>query len=375
MKFRAAIFIILILIPVFTGCSKKFHLDRGEELQPPEWNFVRLNPSGTASIKSDFKGELNLIWENKASEGLIGPLTAAGGDLIFSGTKGRVYFYDLETGKYDGRFKAKRPIQTGLTVIDSLAYLAIGPNHDKFLCLNLYNQHEVWDRDLKDVTGAPIIIEDRLYVGSGADKFFCLDRLNGDIIWQDSAEAKTLAGPSADNNMVYFPFEDGSFRGYEARKGDLIFEINLKQPLVSKVVVGDNVYVTGADGGLFAIDRTSGEIIWQKNFPYPFWTSPALDNERLYIGDNGGSLRAIDPTDGDVIWEFKSNGVIVSSPVVVGDYVVFGSLDRWLYCLEKSTGRLTSKREFKRGIRFPAVGYDGRVYVAADDGTIQCFGN
>jgi len=375
MKYRLIIFPFIIVLFVFAGCTKKFHLDRKGDYISSEWSFVRKNPQATASMKADFNGKLDLTWENKASERLIGPMTITGGNLVYCGTKGRAYFYDMKTGKYRGRYKARYGIQTGITAVDSLAYFAIGPRRDEFVCLNLYNQKKVWKLDLKDVTGAPIIIEDKLYVGSSKGHVFCLDRLRGDILWRDSTGAKTLAGPSAENGNVYYPFEDGSLRGYNASKGDNIFEINLKQPLVSKVAIGNNVYIAGAEGGLFAVGRNSGDVIWKKDFPSPFWTSPAYENGRLYVGDNGGSLRAIDATNGDVIWEFKSNGVILSSPVVVGDYVLFGSLDRFFYCLEKSTGRLASKREFKRGIRFPAVGDDGRVCVAADDGTIQCFGD
>ncbi len=375
MNFRLIISSFLILALFLPGCSRRFHLERGQEYPPSPWNFVRKNPQAAASLKSDFNGQLNLKWEKKVSEGPIGPITIAGGNLVFCGTKGRVNFYDLKTGRYNGRYKARRGIQTGLTTIDSLTYFAVGPRRDEFICLNLHNQKKVWSRNLKDVTGAPIIIEDRLFVGSATGRIFCLDRFGGEILWNDSLKARTLAGPSADMKTVFFPFDDGRIRGYDALKGDLIFETNLNQSLVSRVTVGNNVYVAGAEGGFFAIDRQSGETIWKKEFPYPIWTSPALDDGILYVGDNGGSLRAINAAGGDVVWEFKSNGVILSSPVVVGDYVLFGSLDRSFYCLEKKTGRMVSKREFKRGIRFPAVADNGFIYVTADDGAIQCFGN
>ncbi len=375
MKFRFIIFLVIIAALIFSGCAKKFRLERSGEYSSSAWNFVRNNPQATAAMESGFDGQLKLKWENKASEGPIGPLTVVGGNLVFCGMKGRVYFYDLETGQYKGRYKAKRGIQTGLTIIDSLAYFGVGPRRDEFICLNLHNQKRLWNGDLKDVTGAPIIIEDKLFVGSATGRLFCMDRFNGEVLWRDSVKAKTLAGPSADKQTVYFPFDDGSIRGYDALKGDLIFESNLNQPLVSKTVIGNNVYVAGVEGGFFAVEQGSGKVIWKKEFPNPIWTSPALENNVLYFGDNGGNLRAINDRNGDVLWEFKCNGVILSSPVIIGDFVLFGSLDRFFYCLDKKTGRLVSKSEFKSGIRFPAVGDDGRVYVAANDGTIQCFGD
>lgn len=375
MVFRFIIFLIILVAFIFSGCSKKFRLERTEEYSSSAWNFIRYNPQATAAMESEFDGQLILKWENKAPEGPIGPMTITGKNLVYCGTKGRVYFYDLETGQYKGRYKAKRAIQTGLTTIDSLAYFGVGPRRDEFICLNLHNQKRLWSRNLKDVTGAPIIIDDKLFVGSGTGRIFCLDRFSGKALWEDSVSAKTLAGPSADKQTVYFPFDDGRIRKYDALKGDLIFESNLSQPLVSKMAIGNNVYVAGVEGGFFAVEKESGTVIWKKEFPYPIWTSPALDNDMLYIGDNGGNLRAINAGSGDVYWEFKCNGVILSSPVIIGDFLLFGSLDCFFYCLDKKTGRLISKKELNGGIRFPAIGDDGRIYVAAYNGTIECFGD
>jgi outer membrane protein assembly factor BamB len=42
--------------------------------------------------------------------------------------------------------------------------------------------------------------------------------------------------------------------------------------------------------------------------------------------------------DTTLIWKFRTNGVIVSSPVISGDRVIFGSFDNHLYCLNSLTG-------------------------------------
>lgn len=375
MRLKSMIVPALVTCLVFTGCSKKFSLHRGEEIPPSNWPFARKNIRATAVIESDFQGLLNLKWEERVSESPIGPLNIGAGNLIFCGTKGRVRFYDTRTGKYRGGYKAKRSIQTGLIVVDSMAYFGVGPNRDEFSCINLFGRKTLWSLRLKDVTGAPIIMSNRLYVGSSMGMVYCLDRMTGSIIWKDSTGSRTLAGPSGDDEVVYFPFDDGTLWGLTAKTGKMVFKSELAQPLVSKCVVGSKVYVAGADGGFFAVDKKTGQVTWEKEFSHPIWTSPALDDGILFFGDNGGAFRALDENDGSILWEFKTGGVILSSPIVVGEYVLFASLDRFLYCLEKKTGHLMSKREFKHGIRFPAVS-DGRmIYVAAHDGTIQCLGD
>jgi outer membrane protein assembly factor BamB len=375
MKLRLGFNILIAACLFLGGCTRKFHLSVDERIPASKWVFSRKDVQSTAQIGSDFSGRLNLKWEDRASENPISPLSIGAGKLIFCGTKKRAYFFDIDSGDFEGRITTKSNIQTGVVVVDSLGYFATSPKKEEFICLNLHNRKVLWARPLKDVTGGPIIMDDRLFVGSSAGELYCLNRLSGEIIWQRSAEAKSLAGPSGGGEIVYFPLDDGNLMAMEALTGEIIFEATLDQPLATKAVVGDDVYVTGVEGGLFAIDDLTGDIIWRKDFDEPIWTSPALDDGVLYFGDNGGIVRALMADDGTGVWEFQTEGVVVSSPIVVGRFVIFGSLDRWLYCCDKMTGTLVSKREFKRGIGIPPVS-DGRVICAASqDGTIQCFGD
>ncbi len=372
---KAFLYFLILLLFLFTGCAKKYHLNRELPIPSAVWEYSRNDKQATASIESDFKGKLNLIWEDKISEISSGPLSIIAGNLVVCGSKGKSRFYDLATGKYMGRFKTTRPIQSGMLATDSLVYYGIAPDRNEFVCINLHNQKMVWSLNLKDVSGLPIIIDNYVYIASATGQIYCLDRFSGETAWQDSVGAKSPAGPSGTDNMVIFPFEDGRVKGYNAATGDVMFTSDLGQPAMSKAVVGDKIYQSGIEGTLFAIEPGSGKILWQANLPNPIWTSPALDNGRLYLGDNGGILHCLSESDGSKIWEFKTDGVIVSSPIVVGDYVLFASLDRFFYCLDKQGGSLISRREFKKGIRFPAVSDGHRIYVVSDDGLIQCFGD
>ncbi|MCX6825820.1 MAG: PQQ-binding-like beta-propeller repeat protein, partial [candidate division Zixibacteria bacterium] len=301
------------------------------------------------------------------------PLTIGAGNLIYCGSKGRIHFFDLETGARRGRQKNSSGVQTGVIVVDSLAYLGVGPPRNRFVCLNLYNQRTIWTIPLKDVVGPPIIIEDRLYVGSDSGRVFCLSRLTGEIVWDHQAKAKSIAGPSYDDGIVYWPFEDGNFCAYEILEGKMVFQIDMKQPLVSKAAIGDRIYLADLGGGFSALDKKTGRLIWQKEFPWPIWTSPSVDDSMVFVGDNGGFIRALNKNDGHTMWEFKSDGVIISSPVVVGNYLLIASLDRNIYCIEKRTGLLVSKRQMKHEVRYPAISDGRRIFLMAQDGTLQCF--
>jgi outer membrane protein assembly factor BamB len=366
---------LFLYLVILTGCAKKFHLPRNETIPMTDWNYPRGDAKSSARINSHFKGKLNLIWERKISDVPIGPLNIGAGKIIFCGAKGRIAFCDLKDGQYRGRLKYSRGIQTGVIVSDSLAYFAIGPNKNQLVCLNLYNRKTIWSAILKDITGTPIITDRQIFVSADTGIIYCLDRFTGDRLWRKSARGKSLAGPSYDSGIIYWPLDNGELQAFSTRDSNMIFQLNLNQPLVSKAAIEDKIYIGSADGGFFALEKGTGKVLWQRELPWPIWTSPAIDDKCLIICDNGGNVRALSKDDGKTVWEFKANGVIVASPIVVGEFVLFASLDRNVYCLDKNSGLLISKRELKHEIRFAGVSDGERIYFAAQDGTIQCFGD
>jgi outer membrane protein assembly factor BamB len=86
-------------------------------------------------------------------------------------------------------------------------------------------------------------------------------------------------------------------------------------------------------------------------------------------------MRALDKMTGRLLWSFKTTGVILASPIIVGDYLLFASLDRNLYCLDKKTGTLNSSFKTDHEIRFPAVSDGQSIYIATHSGNIFCLGD
>jgi outer membrane protein assembly factor BamB len=47
---------------------------------------------------------------------------------------------------------------------------------------------------------------------------------------------------------------------------------------------------------------------------------------------------------GELLWKYPSASIILSSPVVYGNYVYFTSFDRYLYALDARDGRIVWKQ-------------------------------
>jgi outer membrane protein assembly factor BamB len=83
---------------------------------------------------------------------------------------------------------------------------------------------------------------------------------------------------------------------------------------------------------------------------------------------------AIDATTGKVVWDIVLRKRADSSPVIAGESVVVAAADGRLIVLDLRTGNEKWLYEIKGGfIGSPAIA-DGKIVVASDKGTVFCFG-
>jgi outer membrane protein assembly factor BamB len=144
----------------------------------------------------------------------------------------------------------------------------------------------------------------------------------------------------------------------------------------SPAVVAGKVYFGSGDGGVYAVDATTGVLQWKFGTRDVVHGSPAVAGGVVYIGSWDSNLYALDADSGQQKWAFKSgddpaihNQVgFQSSPAVADGTVYVGCRDAHVYALDAATGRKkwdypTSKSWV---ISTPAV-RDGLVYAGTSD--------
>lgn len=159
----------------------------------------------------------------------------------------------------------------------------------------------------------------------------------------------------------------------------------------SPAVAGGTVYVGSSDGSIYAVDRATGAQRWKFATKGPVHSSPAVANGLVYAGSLDGLFYAVDTATGQAKWTFATRGerrftapgihgamprtermpdpfdVFLSSPVVSGSTVIFGSGDQHVYALDALTGAL--KWSFATGDvvhASPAVAHNV-VYIGSWD--------
>jgi outer membrane protein assembly factor BamB len=235
------------------------------------------------------------------------------------------------------------------------------------------------------VHASPAIANGVLYVGSWDSYFYALDAATGKELWRfktgEDAKIHNQVGIQSSaavaNGIVYFGCRDSNLYAVEAKSGKEVWRVNNKGSWViaSPAVRGGIVYAATSDTGkFFAVDAKTGAERFALTFNHwPMFSSPALVGDTAYIGSHMGKLIAIDLKTKSVRWSFEtdgakanlatytkadgtpnyeaaqsenfydalvvavdklmSTGAVLSSPVVAGDAVYFGSTDGNVYAV------------------------------------------
>ena len=84
---------------------------------------------------------------------------------------------------------------------------------------------------------------------------------------------------------------------------------------------------------------------WRRRLPSEGLTAPVCANGSVFVGGADGTVWALDATSGQIRWQFSSHAAVLYPPAYWNGRVVFGSCDGVLYCLDASDGRLLGSAE------------------------------
>jgi len=194
-----------------------------------------------------------------------------------------------------------------------------------------------------------------------------------------------------------------TIRALSAATGELLWEERepfFGTPSSEITVANGAVYVTSYYMGndrtqhVYALDASTGAVLWKLSGGNWETTTPAVANGIAYVGCDPGSLCAFDASTGVLLWEYTAGGNSSVSPPAAADGVVYlGSVltiareNRVIYlnALDARTGTLlwrrsvtASSKETTQGLlSTPAIAngivYIGSGYVSPTTGRLYAF--
>lgn len=143
----------------------------------------------------------------------------------------------------------------------------------------------------------------------------------------------------------------------------------------SPAVVGDSVYVAGADGSLARLD--AGRQVWRTQAGQALSAGVGSNGRLLAVGTAKGEVLTFDAATGKPMWQAQLSSEVLAPPTVVDDMVIVRSGDsriyglsvldgkrRWVYQRDTPTLALRSSAGVVMGGRAVLAGFPGGKLLA-----------
>lgn len=224
-------------------------------------------------------------------------------------------------------------------------------------------------------------------------------------LWSTSLSGDTkiysLLSPAEKDNTIYAASRSGQVKAMELNTGKLLWSVDVsnrslfrsQSALLSGGVSVDDqhIYLGSERAFVYALDRHSGSVVWQKEVRGEVLARPISTTEdKLIIHTANGYLQALDRNTGDEIWEVStdvptlslrgiSTPTIAYGAIIVGDdngrinaYFVKDGQLIWQQRISQPSGSteiaklndIDSTPVIEQGLVY-AIGYNGNI-VALD---------
>jgi len=205
---------------------------------------------------------------------------------------------------------------------------------------------------------------------------WALDIQTGDVLWTIAVPAGGSIGhPATDGDLVFVWVAESaaeiSFRALDLADGAEVWRTEGAMGLGPPLVDDGEVWTGSDDGALRGFDAQTGtELIRFDRIGLGLAgvaSTPAVTEDRVFFGNDNGTFYAIDRSSGDLVWSFETGSPnLPSSPVIANDLVIFGSFDGGVYALDIDSGDVRWRYDGGETLFLSSAAVaDATVYIAS----------
>lgn len=341
----------------------------------PRPDAPRTAADGTDLFTTDQAGAIQPRWVFKTEDEIRGGPATARHELALVGSYDRnMWAINLDTGEQVWKFPTKGGIAVTPAVDEGSRLVLFGSEDFTLYAVDFRNGRITWTYNTKDrIRSSVRIAHDHVFFGSDDGHVYALGLSSGRFLWAYDAGSPVRTRPFVTNDLIIFGNEAGEVAAISL-SGQRKWNYRTKRAIMSSPHVNMDegiCYVGSTDGYMYALDagngfnswrfRTNGPIIaspyeadgmlffgstdcilyavnaqngrekWRHVFNKPIVASPVVHKGALYVGCTDETFYCLDSTTGKELWKYKTGGAITGGARVIGDVLLFGSMDNKLY--------------------------------------------
>ena len=241
----------------------------------------------------------------------------------------------------------------------------------------------------KAIYSKPFIFDNKVFIGTSAGKILGFNQQTGldEVSLQDIEEKVLLSeenfGPMIVGNIVskdkkiFIPASNGELLVFEYNELEMfepICSFNAQKAIWNTPLIDDKneqIIFGSMDGYLYSVDDKCN-LNWKYDTKSSIVGSPILEDGKIYFGTLNRKFYSMNATDGKLLWEFdNSKGWFWASPLISSDIVYAPNLDGGIYALRKNSGQIKWKYETKNPIVSSPVIMDNFLIFVTKNGDLQ----
>lgn len=210
-----------------------------------------------------------------------------------------------------------------------------------------------------EIRAAAVVDRKQVFIRSVDGHLRSLSVVDGSQQWMVAhrVPALSLTGNSAplvQGEFVYAGFDDGKLLAVDRASGQTVWESTISLPRgrteVERLVDVDGnfvmrdgvIYVATFQGRLAAVQGVSGDLLWSR--PFSSFQAIAIDDQAIYLSADDSHIWAIDRRTGAAFWKQDVlHARRITAPAIVGERIVVADFEGYLHWFDKASGRLVGR--------------------------------
>ena len=382
-------------------------------LPPPEVNADWPQPGGSPSkavAHVALPDTVAQAWSVKIGRGSTGTrrLNAApvvlGGKVYTMDTEATVRAFDAASGRelwsaaIDAKGEAKvAAFGGGVSAGDGRVYATSG--YGVVAAFDANTGAQVWRVALGvPFRGAPTVAAGRIYALTQDNQLFALDAAKGTTVWNvaGTVEVAGLLGggaPAFAQDTLVVGYSSGELNALRAENGRTVWTDALSRTGrttalnaltdidASPVIDNGRVFAIGHGGRMAAIELSTGQRVWERNFAGV--ETPWVAGDFVYAVTLDGEVVCVTRGDGKIKWvrrlarysnaKKKTGAIEWSGPVLASDRLLLAGSNKLLVTVSPYTGKTLSSVKLKAPAYLPPIVAGKTVYLLTDDGKLTAY--
>ena len=261
------------------------------------------------------------------------------GRVYIGGSDGIMYVLDVKDGHEIIRFNAGRAINSSPVIMDNVLYF--GANDGSLRALNPMTGNPVWKRDFNagdGINSSPIVAGSLIFFTTNTNGVIAVNAATGIGKWSTRLQYQFGANvPIFADSTLYIP-SGPRLHAIQQTSGNLRWARDFGADLQFAPVAADGiVYVIDRDKKMYAVHSNNGKDAWTAPAELPFVpaASPTISGDVIYVPTSQSVLLAVSRADGKLLWQYRVDpssarpgyppaaGTKLSAPVSVANNALY----------------------------------------------------